>query len=559
MTEGCHRVSSPGLWNIGNNGGMGRLLPPDLDLHDIREAAERGVVRDLVDRLDESWVVVPGVRVKVDNSDFEIDVVVAEPTRGAVLLEVKGGIIKVVDGVWYQYDKKMRSPDEQVMKAKHALVKRLRAMGIDLAGITLADAVCFPAVRNVPEAGIGTAVPRERVVDGTVLDDPTPAFEAILRDHAPLPVDRFARFLSALKTTVVLDGRECRASPAALRLLDEATDERLDALRALGDNPRVMVTGGPGTGKTWLALDWARRAAERGERTAMICFNKPIAGQLATELEGVDVTVATYHSLIMEHLLPDNDLVVPDDAGQEFWDHVPTTYLMEHLDEVTERFDTFIVDEGQDLRPQWLDSLEVLLDPAGPRRILMTADLDQTLYVSTDRWKPPAGVAVLPLDANLRSCRHVSRVIEHLGGPRALPSAPAGMKTVLLPSGATATTESVRSRIRVLVEDYGVPHSEIIVLATTRQARDEITATSDDTLTFVDWESRDEGVVVCETIHRTKGLEATAVVLVAPEAEPKRQLIYIGASRAVWSLSLVGPPALGELTGVTRPAPVTPG
>jgi ATP-dependent exoDNAse (exonuclease V) alpha subunit len=58
-------------------------------------------------------------------------------------------------------------------------------------------------------------------------------------------------------------------------------------------------------------------------------------------------------------------------------------------------------------------------------------------------------------------------------------------------------------------------------------------------------------VVPCETVHRTKGIEATAVILVAPEEEPRTQLVYIGASRAVWSLTLIGPATLGELCGLT--------
>lgn len=529
---------------------MARLIPADLDLHEIDDAAERSVVRDLTERLDDQWVIVPNVRIKVDHTDREIDIVVAHPGRGAVLLEVKGGPVTVVDGVWSSYGNKLRpQPDEQIMKAKHGLVRRLKAMGIDLTDLFLVDAVCLPAVRNVPPEGLGTALPREQIIDGTVLDDPTPAFEAILREHDPVPVARFERFLTALKPTVVLDGGTGRASPAALRLLDETTEERLDALRALGDHDRVVVTGGPGTGKTWLVLDWARRAAERGDRTAVICFNRPIANQLAAALADHDVIVATYHSLLMDHLLPDHDFAVPPDAGQEYWDHVPTRILSELLHTVEQRFDTFIIDEAQDLRPQWFDSLDGLLDPSGPQRILMTVDEAQMIYVSPDRWRRPDGVVTLPLDANLRSCRHVAAVIEHLGGPRALPSAPAGLQTVLLPSGPRETVKSVRRRIQQLVTDHGVPHGEILVLTTTRETRDLILDASDDTVGLCSWDHRDEGVVVCETIHRTKGLEATAVILVAPEPDPDPQLVYIGVSRAIWSLTLVGSSRLADVTG----------
>jgi hypothetical protein len=529
---------------------MARLLPDDFDLHDIAVPAERGVVQKLLDRLDESWVVIPNVRVKIGNEDSEIDIAVASPDRGLVIIEVKGGIISIRDGQWFQYDVRMnRSPDEQIMKAKHALVKRLKAMGFSIPSIV--DVVSLPDVRNTPDIGIGPGLPLERVLDGNVLDDPVDFFAALIRDHSPTKIDRFEAFLQALVPTIELDGRVGRASPAAMRLLDEATTERLDVLRALGDQRRVLVTGGPGTGKTWLLLDWARRAAARGDRAAVICFNRPIADRLAAILADESILVTTYHGLIMDHLIPDHGLQVPEGARSDYWDVAPTELLIERMDTIAERFDTFIVDEGQDLRPLWLDTLEQLLDPQGPQRILMTADTRQTIYIEEHEWRPPEGAQELPLEINLRSTRSVASVISNLGGPRPLDRAPAGLKTAFLKAGgAKEVVKRVRRRIDELVHDFGVPHSEIIVLTTRTTLRDAIRESSNDDLQLVAWEQRDEGVVACETVHRTKGLEATAVILATLDDPIDDQLVYVGASRAIWSLTIVGREEFAALCGV---------
>ena len=61
----------------------------------------------------------------------------------------------------------------------------------------------------------------------------------------------------------MLDGDEGRAEPAARQRIDDATRLHLTALRNLDSNRRVLVTGGAGTGKTWLVIEWARRAAAR--------------------------------------------------------------------------------------------------------------------------------------------------------------------------------------------------------------------------------------------------------------------------------------------------------
>ena len=55
-------------------------------------------------------------------------------------------------------------------------------------------------------------------------------------------------------------------------------------------------------------------------------------------------------------------------------------------------------------------------------------------------------------------------------------------------------------------------------------------------LPLVRWEGRDEGKVVCETIHRVKGLERPAIIMVNLNEEPDTMTNYIGASRAILHL-----------------------
>lgn len=536
--------------DFGKNDDMAQLIPVDVDLDDLPSAAEATVVRSLLSGLDDSWVVIPNVEVRNQGRDHEIDIVAASPTRGVVVMEVKGGTVAVVDGVWFQNDRRCDpQPDDQIRVAKHALVRRLQSMGIKLDGLFIVDTVGLPDVHDVPRDGLGTALPRERIFDGSLLPYPDEFMSHIHPEHAPIQTGRFENFLRALKPTVRLGGNEGRASPAALRLIDRQTQERLDALRQLGAMQRVIVTGGPGTGKSWLVTDWARQAIARGDRTAVVCFNRPIAMQLAERLRGLDAVVATYHALIMEHLLPDHGIDIPPQAGAEFWDSVPTAILLERIDMIDIRFDTIIIDEAQDLRPGWLDSLEKLLSTDG--RILMTGDLDQALYVEPDEWRLPEGTVEWRLDRNLRSAASVAKALQHLGGPPPLPSAPRGMKVAhLLAGGSREAIKRVHRRIVELVEEFGIPHSELLVLTTGRDLRSAIRESSTSDLDFTDWEMRSEGAVVCETVHRTKGLEATGVILVSLDEAPNEQLLFVGGSRAIWSLTLVGPRSIAESFGV---------
>ena len=53
------------------------------------------------------------------------------------------------------------------------------------------------------------------------------------------------------------------------------------------------------------------------------------------------------------------------------------------------------------------------------------------------------------------------------------------------------------------------------------------------------WEQRDEDSVLCETIHRTKGLERLAIIYVDLDSDRSRQLEYIGSGRAMLHLVAV--------------------
>ena len=120
--------------------------------------------------------------------------------------------------------------------------------------------------------------------------------------------------------------------------------------------------------------------------------------------------------------------------------------------------------------------------------------------------------------------------------------------------GAKERRKRVRDLIAELTDQHGVPRSQILVLTLRTQWRDELLAAAadhPDELPLARWEHRSEDTVLCETVHRTKGLERAAVILVGGSDDPDPQLVYIGASRAIWSLTLVGRPHLAEVAGVS--------
>jgi hypothetical protein len=526
---------------------MAKLLPADFDLSTL-EHSEQRVCKAFLDGLDDTWIVVPKVPIVVDNADAEIDVVLVSPIAGVIVVEVKGGVIRLEQGAWFQNDRKMKkSPPEQVTKAKHALLRRMTTCHVNLRELFVCHAIALPDVGSVPAEGLGPDAPAEIVFAKPQLAFPDVAISKILRDHAPIPPERLAQFLAALRPDIRLDGSEGRVLQWAKGQLDEETSRQLASATGLDKNRRVLVTGGAGTGKTMLVQRWATRAVDRGERTLVVCFNRPIADLLRRLLDE-GATVSTYHDVALQLLEP-HGFRIGESPTAEYWRHAITDALEFHASKIGTPFDTIIIDEAQDFYPHWLLSLERLLDPNGPRKLLMAADPAQAIYVKP--WTPPDDMAEMPLVFNLRNCGAIAKLVNRLGGPAPLPSAPFGDSVAHMSAGAhKEIRKRVRDAVTRLSDDYGLPFSQIAVLTTRTDVRDRLLAEPPEGCPLVRWEERTEGAILCETVQRTKGLESTAVVLVDMSGEPDPVLLYVGVSRAVCSLRLVGTPALAHAVGI---------
>ncbi len=116
--------------------------------------------------------------------------------------------------------------------------------------------------------------------------------------------------------------------------------------------------------------------------------------------------------------------------------------------------------------------------------------------------------------------------------------------------GMKEVRKRVRDEVERLVTEEGLAAEEIAVLTTRSEPRTRLLDQSPDGVQLARWEDQRAGVVLCETVHRTKGLEWPAVIVVDLSDEPDRRLLYIGTSRARTHLSLVGTRGCADACGV---------
>jgi hypothetical protein len=105
-----------------------------------------------------------------------------------------------------------------------------------------------------------------------------------------------------------------------------------------------------------------------------------------------------------------------------------------------------------------------------------------------------------------------------------------------------ATMQSLASvvadEILRIRREYDIVPAQFAIITRHTRERDLLLA-SPMTLPLARWNQRDEESIVCETIHRTKGLERLAVIYVDLDESRSEQLEYIGSSRAMLHLVAV--------------------
>jgi hypothetical protein len=221
-------------------------------------------------------------------------------------VEVKGGQVSCRDGLWTYSDRaghrrtSREGPFKQAQSGMYALRERLRdrlggvvdhlAFGflvittdIDLASSFEWDEETYCG-RGPFTRGLDKVIDRAR----RYWLDKQPGTEPIDKDLRALLLHDLR---PSFDRSPLLDARASLLDAAMVRL----TDEQYSRLDLISDEPRVVCSGGAGTGKTFLAAEVARRESLRGRTVLFTCRSEVLAAYVAQMLAGttVDVRVAT--------------------------------------------------------------------------------------------------------------------------------------------------------------------------------------------------------------------------------------------------------------------------
>jgi hypothetical protein len=542
---------------------MAQMLPAKFPA-DGQSEAEHDVFNMLATQLSHEWTCLHSLGLAAHRRKVwaEIDFVLVGPP-GVFCLEVKGGRVSRGDGVWTfrnrhgRENTKTEGPFEQVGAAAGALRGFFRSEKRELLNSIVGYGVVMP---DVPCTMRGPDVDPEVVTDQTTIGRGMNRFVEQLNQvwserfrgrtgREPRPLERADRDLvvSLLRGDFDLVPSLPTRLGWAKRELIRLTDEQSALLARLDENPRVLVRGAAGTGKTVIALEEAARAARSGTRVLYLCFNRLLA---ASAQAGVPtgVAVSTLHSL-MASLIREAGLEseLPDADERDLYELFFPVLTLQALTApgAPEPFELLVVDEGQDvLLDNYLDVLDALLF-GGLRegRWRMFYDANQNLF---DGVSAPGMERILacnptrfPLSVNCRNTEQVAQATAMFSGCEGLSSTIQGPKVDTLWYRDKADQRRQASRCVGRLLSRGVPPSDIVVLSTKTLKNSSLAQgwQGDLGARLADLTAgpvNDDGAVRFSTIGAFKGLEADAVVLLDAVSTERssRYLAYVGASRA---------------------------
>lgn len=529
---------------------MARILPTLPISHRLTggQRAELSLLHTLEQGLSNAYTLFHSVDWSRGSGEMEqhgeLDIVVINQAGDTLLIEVKAGPVNFTpNGIFKTYIGEVKDVGRQISLQWGAMRGRLNIIE---SSIKLHHLLVLPGVRVQSETA---QWPRERIIDSQEIESICVRINELLGPG--LVNSKLAERVSAF-----FENRfHVQPDVSALlgRLLQDATTlssglatwvPRIDVPSGI-----VRVVGTAGSGKTQLALRLLKDAVTNGRKAAYLCFNRALADHIA-KVAPAQTPVETFHEYAVR-VIRTAGLPVDFKQPNAFADIERNCILQ--IENLAPDLDVLVIDEMQDLKPQWVEALLSRLREDGT--VFLLEDPDQQLYPDREEIDLPQGITITSHE-NFRSPHALVKLINGLSlasadieaiGPHA-GELPDPLVYENLDALHACTVQAVKRCL-----DRGFSLDDIAVISmrgrekSLLQKLDHLGAWTVKRFTGAfgeggnpEWTS---GELLVESVRRFKGQAAPAVVLTECDfgemTAINRRLLFVGITRARMHLEWV--------------------
>jgi hypothetical protein len=517
----------------------------------------------------------------------EIDFLIVIPKAGIMCIEVKSHEGIHFDGKNWHPSTIKQDPFKQSLNALKALERHLQSQGATLDSIPLGRCCIFPRSSFSLDSE-NAIVGRWELFDMRAFRGfrDSSVFCAALEDSLRKSIDReygrqlatplsssqisrLKSYLAPIQKYRPSEREQIRArEEMAFSLLREQQKPIVkfaESATSTGElhNPRLIIDGAAGTGKSWIAMEIARRMADSGKRTGLVCFNKLVGEWIAVNISKDVGRPNLIAGPAIRMLIDMTGVPVPASPDESFWESDIYDAIEEKLtdpefnDDVA--FDYLIIDEAQDVlsKPRLFQSLMQLV-PGGVEggSYSLVGDFKYQLFgnradlegVLAEVRSKAKGIPTYPLYENCRNYSIVGGSAVKLSGIRDK------VYEGFMRSGGSMTNFNLNfypdrlSQLNLLAETIkkskalGYDNSDIVILSL---VNDDLCIARDlQKLSYKISSAKQplpNTLRYC-TVNSFKGLEAKVVIVTDIEAEEnefKRNQLYTSLTRATESVHVL--------------------
>jgi hypothetical protein len=476
-------------------------------------------------------------------SDGEIDFLIFHKEKGMLILEVKSGVPSIIEGSWhYQSGRKMPhgGPFNQAMRQKYLISELCEQKDKKqiVKNIKFMHAICLPSVSkgqllnlNMPLDGH-----KELVITHSDFDHLEQKifqiFDLDERKNVLNPHEVKYILNDILAPTYQLVGIKGFDVKLKDQRFLKLLNEQYAILEFLEHQKFATIQGVAGTGKTMIALEKARQWSNEGFIVLFIVYNRSLRDHLEQTYKHKGIEYSTIDYFAKKH---------EQNVSSRYFGL--SAYLEScYLDEKVFPYDRVIIDEGQDLGIDEIESLDIL------KYLFMNiAKKSGYMYIFYDSLQLVQGQKIPEIIQNsdckmtlYKNCRNTLNIaktslkpLDH--EPKMFDGAIMGVETKLVE--VNDSEETIKKVFELSQTYYEEGYKDIVVLSVKSKEKS----------LMKDYEEMKvinalNSQFKWTTSRKFKGLEAEVVILVDVDDktyEEDKLVFYVGASRAKYVLVIV--------------------
>ena len=525
----------------------------------------------------DGWTILHSVSIAKHEtqSQGEADFVVIIPSAGVFVLEVKGGGISQRDGQWFSRDRNsivypIKNPVEEANNAMHSIKDYV----INMSSLSNSKKILFGFGVVFPDTSIHGSIQSVEIADEQIAD-----FDDCFSSHDLKTylrrLSNYWKKRSAIESAPISD-RQCEELITLLRpnfdgqlslrslirnvenQVVELTENQQDTFETITENERCIIRGGAGTGKTIIALHFAKQKAAGKEWTGFFCYNRLLARYLKQNLPPQDNFICDSFTEYMEAVVKQSGRSTEigsssAERNRYYRDSLPQLFMEAFLELDLPQFENLIIDEAQDLiTDHYLEALDFILKDGlqnGNWYFFMDAEKQNLFQAGTKESDIMellngyhAGFTKCLLRDNCRNSVAIIDKIDSVFGTSTRHKhndergAEVTIKSYKKPAEQVEALETI---LRNLHRE-GIPYNQIVVLSPIRLQNAAGSLITETPVTS-DPNEKDRAVF-SSTIHSFKGLESPVVILTDIDTlsdEARMNILYVGMTRAKSALYIL--------------------